>query len=92
MKRKRKVKKEKEETRGSEREKGRRERERERGKWVFRFSLRSTEIEPSVFVRARRKVYPRIKSYACVLKSWSFVKLHKVENFPTWVISSIKTI
>ena len=45
------------------------ERERERGKWVFRFSLKSTEIEPSVFVGARRKVYPRIASYVWVPKS-----------------------
>ena len=53
------------------------------GKGVFRLSLRCTEIKPSVFVGARRKVDPRIASYVWVPKSWSFVKLHKVENFPT---------
>ena len=37
-------------------------RERERGKEVFRFSLRSMEIELSVFVGARRKVDPCIAS------------------------------
>ena len=66
----------------SEREGGE-ERERERGKKVFRLSLRSTEIELSVFVVARRQVDPRIASYTWVPKSWSFVKLHEVENFPT---------
>ena len=39
-------------------------RERKRKKKVFRFSLRSTEIGPSVFVGARGKVVPRIASYA----------------------------
>ena len=67
-------------------------RERERGKRVFRFSLRSTEIEPSVFVGARIKVDPRMVSYTWVPKSRSFVKLHVVENFPTLVISSLKAI
>ena len=38
------------------------EREIERGKWVFRFSLRSTEMEPSVFVGARRKVDPALQA------------------------------
>ena len=37
--------------------------ERERGKWDFRFSLRSKEIELSVFIGVRRKVDPRIASY-----------------------------
>ena len=44
-----------------------REEKRERNgkkKYFFHFSLRSTEIEPSVFVGARRKVDPRIASYA----------------------------
>ena len=39
-------------------------REKKRKKKVFRFFLRFMEIEPSVFVRARRKVDPRIASYA----------------------------
>ena len=54
------------------------------------FSLRSTKIESWVFVGARSKVGPRIKSYAWVPKSWSFIKLHKVGNFPTWIIFSLK--
>ena len=65
--------------------------ERENGKKkVFRFSIRSTKIEPSVFIRVRRKVDPRIASYVCVPKSWSFVKLHEVGNFPSWNIFSLK--
>ena len=63
----------------------RRERERERGKGVFRFSLRSMEIEPSVFIGARIK-------FDRVPKSWSFVKLHEVGNFPTWNIFSLKAM
>ena len=55
-------------------------------------SLRSTEIGPQVFVGAKGKVDPRIKSYAWIPKSWSFVKLHEVGNFPIWVISSLKVI
>ena len=55
-------------------------------------SLRSTEIESSVFVGARRKVDSRITSYAWVPKSLSFVKLHEVENFPNWIIFSLKVI
>ena len=65
---------------------------RERGKWVFRFSLISTEIESSVFVRARRKVDPRITSYTWVQKSGSFVKLHEVGNFFTLNIFSLKVM
>ena len=38
------------------------------------------------------KVNPRNKGYTWVPKSWSFVKLHKVGNFPTCVISSLKVI
>ena len=40
----------------------------------------------------RRKVDLRITSYAPVPKYWSFVKLHEVGNFPTWIISSLKSI
>ena len=72
---------------GEERRERERERERKREKWIFRFSLRFTEIEPSVFIGARKKVNPSITSYAWVPKSYSFVKLHKVGNFPTWNIS-----
>ena len=55
-------------------------------------SLRSTEIGPWVFVGTRGKVCPRIESYAWVPKSWSFVKLHTVGNFPTWIIFILKAI
>ena len=72
-----------------EKRSGRRERENGKKK-VFRFSIRSTKTEPSVFIRARRKVDPRIASYVCVSKSWSFVKLHEVGNFPSWNIFSLK--
>ena len=65
------------ERRGTERN----EKSRERN-----FSLRSMEIGSWVFVRARGKVSPRNEGYAWVPKSWSFVKLHEVENFPTWII------
>ena len=50
------------------------------------FSLRSTEIEPWVFVGARGKVSPSNKGYAWVPKSRGFVKLQEVENFPTLII------
>ena len=68
------------------------ERKREKGKWVFRFSLRSTKIESSVFIGARRKVDPRIVSYVWVSKSWSFVKFHEVRNFHTWNIFNLKVM
>ena len=64
----------------SEGERGGEERGRERNSTL---SLRSMKIRKSVFVEERRKVDPRSASYAWVLKSWSFVKLHEVENFPT---------
>ena len=35
------------------------------------------------FVGVKGKVDLCIASYACVSKSWSFVKLHKIGNFPT---------
>ena len=66
--------------------------ERESRERNFTFSLRSMDIGPSIFVRARGKVDPRIENYAWIPKSWSFVKLHKVWNFPTLVISSLKVI
>ena len=69
----------------------RKKREREkREKGFFHFSLRSREIGLTVFVGARDKVHPCIESYAWVSKSRIFVKLHEVENFPTWNISSLK--
>ena len=67
-------------------------REREKGEKGFFTYLRSTEIEPLVFVGTRRKVDPRIASYVWVPKSWSFIKLHEVGNFPTWNIFSLKVI
>ena len=68
-----------------------RERERERKK-SFYFSQISTEIGPSVFIGARGKVSLRYEGYTWVPKSWSFVKLHEVGNFPTLNISSLKVI
>ena len=56
------------------------------------FSLRSTEIKPWVSVGARGKVCPCNEGYAWVPKSWSFVKLHEVGNFPTLNIFSLKVI
>ena len=44
------------------------------------------------FDGSRRKVYPRNGGYVWVSKSWSFVKLHEVENFSTLNISSLKII
>ena len=67
-------------------------RERERGKEVFHLSLRSTEIKSSVFVRARRKVDPRIASYTWVPKSWSFINFHEIGNFHTLNIFSLKAM
>ena len=56
------------------------------------FFLRSTKIRPQVFVGTEGKVDLRDESYAWTPKSWSFVKLHEVGNFPTCVISSLKAI
>ena len=67
----------------------RREREK-REKVFFCFSLRSTEIGPTIFIEARDKVHPHIESYAWVPKSRSFIKVHEVGNFPTLNISSLK--
>ena len=50
------------------------------------------EIGPQVFVGAEGKVDLRDESYVWTPKSWSFVKLHEVGNFPTFVISSLKAI
>ena len=50
------------------------------------------KIGPQVFVGTEGKVDLRDESYAWTPKSWSFVKLHEVENFPTCVISSLKDI
>ena len=58
----------------------------------LRFFLRSTKIGPQVFVGTEGKVDLRDESYAWAPKSWSFVKLHEVGNFPTCVISILKSI
>ena len=50
------------------------------------------KIRPQVFVGAEGKVDLRDESYAWTSKSWSFVKLHKIGNFSTCVISSLKVI
>ena len=60
-------------------------REREEKSRERNFSLRSTEIGSWVFVGAKDKVDPHIARYAWVQKSWSFVKLQVVNNFPTWL-------
>ena len=58
----------------------------------LRFFLRSTKIGPQVFVGTEGKVDPCDESYAWAPKSWSFVKLHEVGNFPTCAISSLNDI
>ena len=58
----------------------------------FLFFLRSTKIGPQVLVGIEGKVDLRDESYMWTPKSWSFVKLHEVGNFPTCVISSLKAI
>ena len=74
---------------GAERERGRREGERweERILFLFfsslHFFLRSMKIGQQVFVETEGKVYLRDESYAWTPKSWSFIKLHEVGNFPT---------
>ena len=51
--------------------------------WVFRLSLRSTEIGPSVCEGVRSKVHIRGESFAWVQESRNFVKLQEVGAFPT---------
>ena len=79
-------------------DKGGREASKERkrrGKWIDR-ERKKRMIFPA-FRRSeldgpRRKVDPRIVSYAWVLKSWSFVKFHEIGNFPTLNIFSLKSM
>ena len=69
--------------------------ERKRGflfLFALRFFLKSMKIGQHVFVGTEGKVDLRDESYAWTQKSWSFVKLHEVGNFPTCVISSLKAI
>ena len=76
----------------------RRERERREGReFIFnifslRFFLRSMKIGLQVFIGTEGKVDLRDESYAWTPKSWSFVKLHEVGNFPTYVISILNAI
>ena len=56
------------------------------------FFLKSMKIRSQVFVGTKGKVDLRDESYAWTPKSWSFVKPHEVGNFPTCVISSLKTM
>ena len=58
----------------------------------LRFFLRFMKIGPQVFVGTEGKVDLRDESYAWTPKSWSFVKLHEEENFPTCVISRLKAM
>ena len=53
------------------------------------FFFKFMKIRPRVFVGTEGKVDLRDESYAWTPKSWSFVKLHEVGNFPTCVISNI---
>ena len=48
------------------------------------------KIRLQVFIGTEGKVDLRDESYAWAPKSWSFVKLHTVGNFPTCVISILK--
>ena len=68
--------------------------EEERILFLFslRFFFRSTKIGPQVFDETKGKVDLRDESYVWTPKSWSFVKLHEVGNFPTCVISNLKVI
>ena len=69
-----------------------RKKKKEKRKKGFRFSLRSTEIDPSVFIRERGKVHLRDETFAYVRESRVFAKIQEVGVFPSWVISSLKTI
>ena len=61
------------------------EREKERKKKEIFPAFRRLELDGP-----RRKGDPHIASYVWVQKSWSFVKLHEVGNFPTLIIFSLK--
>ena len=75
------------------REKGKKKSDRERER-------KERETKREIFPAFRRleldsprgKVDLRIASFAGVPKSWGFVKLHEVENFPTWNIFSLKVM
>ena len=80
---KRRERKRKEERR---RKRNRIEREKETKMKIFPAFRQSKLDDP------RRKFDPHIESYTFVPKSWSFVKLHEVWNFPTLIIYSLKVI
>ena len=93
---------------GANRRKGKKQKERRRSKQGRRRKKldregrgrkrrgKKREIFPEFRISdldgSRRKVDPRIASYTWVPKSWSFVKLHEVGNFPTWNIFSLKSM
>ena len=58
--------------------------------FLFLFQIYENRIQ--VFIGTEGKVDLRGESYAWTPKSWSFVKLHEIGNFPTCVISSLKAI
>ena len=58
----------------------------------FCFFFRSMKIGSQVFIGTEDKVDLRNESYVWTPKSWSFVKLNEVENFPTCVIFSLNAI
>ena len=68
-------------------------REGENNFFYFFFSSFLSQIyEKRTFVGTEGKVDLRNESYAWTPKSWSFVKLHEVGNFPSCVIFSLKAI
>ena len=58
-----------------------REREKKKEKGVFRFSLRSKEIRPSVFVGARGKVHLCDECYTWGTKIWEFRQTPRGREF-----------
>ena len=59
--------------------------------FLFSFIFQIYEIGQQIFVGTEGRVDLRDESYAWTPKSWSFVKLHEVEKFPS-VISSLKVM
>ena len=87
---------EEEKARGREANKER----KRKGKWIYierdRYERNKKEIfsafRQSELDSPRRKVDPRIATYAWVPKSGSFVKLQEGGNFPTWNIFNLKVM
>ena len=86
-KKRRKEKKKRKGNKQGREKKSDRERERKKQKRRIFQAFRRLKLDGP-----RRKVDPRIARYAWVPKSWSFVKLRKVGNFPTWNIFSLKAM